>query len=51
MLGSFEIKIYSLEIEAIQSPKRYESDLSNEVQYFLVGQEAPKISEVKVGGQ
>ena len=34
-----------------QSPNRYESDLSNEVLYALVGQEAAKISEVKVGGQ
>ena len=31
-----------------QSPNRYESDLSNEVLYALVGQEATKISEVKV---
>ena len=30
------------------SPNRYESDLSNEVLYVLVGQEAEKISEVKV---
>ena len=30
---------------------RYESDLSNEVLYVLVGQEAEKISEVKVGGR
>ena len=29
---------------------RYESDLSNEVLYALVGQEAAKISETKVGG-
>ena len=34
-----------------QSPNRYESDLSYEVLYALVGQEAAKISEVKVGGQ
>ena len=34
-----------------QSPNRYESDLSNEALYALVGQEAAKISEVKVGGQ
>ena len=34
-----------------QSPNRYESDLSNEVVYILVGQEATKISEVKFGGQ
>ena len=34
-----------------QSPNRYESDLSNEVLYALVGQEAAKISEVKVGGR
>ena len=33
------------------SPNRYESDLSNEVLYYLIGQEAAKISEVKVGGQ
>ena len=33
-----------------QSPNRYESDFSNEVLYVLVGQEAAKISEVKVGG-
>ena len=31
--------------------KRYESDLLNEVLYILVGQEAAKISEVKVGGK
>ena len=30
---------------------RHESDLSNEVLYALVGQEAAKISEVKVGGR
>ena len=30
---------------------RYESDLSNEVLYILVGQETAKISEVKVGGR
>ena len=34
-----------------QSPNRYESDLSNGVLYVLVGQEAAKISEVKVGGR
>ena len=34
-----------------QSPNRYESDLSNEVRYALVGQEAAKISKVKVGGR
>ena len=34
-----------------QSPNRYESDLSNEVLYALVGQDAAKISEVKVGGR
>ena len=28
----------------------YESDLSNEVLYALVGQEAAKISDFKVGG-
>ena len=33
------------------SPNRYESDLSNEVLCALVGQEAAKISEVKVGDQ
>ena len=33
------------------SPNRYELDLSNEVLYVLVGQEAAKISEVKVGGR
>ena len=32
------------------SPNRSESDLSNEVLCILVGQEAAKISEVKVGG-
>ena len=32
-----------------QSKNRYESDLSNEVLCILVGQEAAKISEVKVG--
>ena len=35
---------------AKSSPIRYESDLSNEVLYALVGQEAKKISEVKVRG-
>ena len=34
-----------------QSPNRYESDLSNEALYYLVGQETPKISEIKVGGR
>ena len=34
-----------------QSSNRYESDLSNETLYILVGQEAAKISEIKVGGQ
>ena len=34
-----------------QSPNRYESDLSNEEQYVLVGQAAAKISDVKVGGR
>ena len=33
------------------SPNRYESDLSYEVLYALVGKGAAKISEVKVGGQ
>ena len=33
------------------SLNRLESDLLNEVLYILVGQEAAKISEVKVGGQ
>ena len=33
------------------APNRHESDLSNEVLYILVGQEAAKISEVKVGGR
>ena len=33
------------------SPNRYESDISNEVLYALVGQVAAKISEVKVGGR
>ena len=32
------------------APKRYESNLSTEVLYILVGQEAAKILEVKVGG-
>ena len=32
------------------APKRYESDLSNEVLYVLVGQRAAKILKVKVGG-
>ena len=32
-------------------PNRSESDLLNEVLYALVGQEATKISEVKVGGR
>ena len=31
-----------------QSLNRYESDLSNEVLYILVDQEAEKISEIKV---
>ena len=31
--------------------KQYESDLLNEALYALVGQEAAKISEVKVGGR
>ena len=34
-----------------QAPSRYELDLSNEVLYTIVGQEATKISEVKVGGR
>ena len=34
----------------LQAPNRYESDLSNEVLYILVDQEAAKISKVKVGG-
>ena len=37
--------------QGFQSPNRYESDLSNEVLYVLVGQEAAEISEVKVGGR
>ena len=32
----------------LMAPNRYESGLSNEVLYVLVGQEAEKISEVKV---
>ena len=32
------------------APKRYKLDLSNEVLYALVGEEAAKISEAKVGG-
>ena len=32
-------------------PKRYKSDVSNEVLYALVGQEVAKISEVKVRGR
>ena len=32
-----------------QSPNRYEYDLSNEVLYVFVGQEAAKISKFKVG--
>ena len=32
------------------APNRYKSDLSNEVLYILVGQEATKISNGKVGG-
>ena len=31
-------------------PNRYESDLSNKILYILVGHEAAKIPEVKVGG-
>ena len=34
-----------------QSPNRYESDLSNELLYALVGQQAAKIFEVKIGGR
>ena len=34
-----------------QSPYRYELDLLNEALYILIGQEAAKISEVKVGGR
>ena len=34
-----------------QAPSRYVLDLSNEVLYALVGQEAAKISEAKVGGR
>ena len=34
-----------------QLRNRFESDLSNEELYTLVGQEAVKISEVKVGGR
>ena len=33
------------------APNRYESDLSNEVLCILLGQEAEKISEVKVRGR
>ena len=33
------------------SPNRYESDLSNEVLYVLLGLEAAKLSEVKIGGR
>ena len=33
------------------TPNRYESDLSNEVLYILVSQEAAKILEVKVRGR
>ena len=32
------------------APSRYELDLLNEVLYILIGQEAAKISKVKVGG-
>ena len=32
-------------------PNRYGSNLSNEVMYVLVGQEAAKSSEIKVGGK
>ena len=32
------------------APNRYESDPSNEVLSALLGEEAAKISEVKVGG-
>ena len=35
----------------VQAPNRYESDLLNEVLCILVGQEAAKISKVKVGGR
>ena len=35
----------------LQAQNRYESELSNEVLYILVGQEAAKMFEVKVGGQ
>ena len=33
------------------APKEYELDLSNEVLYSFVGQEAAKIQEVKVDGR
>ena len=35
----------------LKCPNRYESDLTNEVLYILIGQEAAKKLEVKVGGQ
>ena len=34
-----------------QSVNRYQSDLSNEVLYALLGEEAAKISKIKVGGR
>ena len=49
----FFLKINKRTCSSIRNSKvnRYLSDLSNEVLYILVGQEAAKISEIKVGGQ
>ena len=53
MLILFTLKSYQKSCQGLgfHSPNRYELDLSNEVLYVLVGQEAAKISEVKVGGR
>ena len=44
---------YSIPWSALEllAPKKYETDLSNEVLNIDFGQGAAKISEVKVGGQ
>ena len=50
-LSQHKSHIKSYHTPGFQSLNRYELDLSNEVLYILVGQEAAKISEVKVGGR
>ena len=50
----YEIRVIWANINHLESHAMtlvHESDLSNEVLYTLVGQEAAKKSEVKVGGQ